>query len=209
MSGGCRPGAWRVCHRDHPPDRRERSTPCRARRLAGRAGSRHGHLLLDMQGNKAEHTAETSAVCQLLEDNMTEIRVAASFAHHTTRSRRQLRRCKAPGHPDGWPDSPAPLAFPGSRPPGQLRRQQARAHRLTRRVPTSQIAHHRQRRDHTRHADALPHNHKSKNQQTTSPVNGRRSATNSDSAARSPLAKRHTPAGQFDLRVLGHDCLPC
>ena len=48
------------------------------------------------------------------------------------------------------------------RPPGQLRRQQARAHRLTRRVPASQITHHRQRRDHTRHADPLPHNPESK-----------------------------------------------
>ena len=41
-------------------------------------------------------------------------------------------------------------------PPGQFRRQQARAHRLARRVRASQVAHHRQRRDHTRHADPLP-----------------------------------------------------
>jgi hypothetical protein len=54
----------------------------------------------------------------------------------------------------------------------QLRRQQARAHRLTRRMPASQVTHHRQRRDHTRHADPLPHNRKSKDQpshQTTRP----------------------------------------
>ena len=50
------------------------------------------------------------------------------------------------------------------RPPGQLRRQQARAHRLTRRVPASQVTHHRQRRDHARHADPLPHKRKSKDQ---------------------------------------------
>jgi hypothetical protein len=58
------------------------------------------------------------------------------------------------------------------RPPGQLRRQQARAHRLARRVPSSQVTHHRQCRDHTRHADRLPHKRKSKDQQTTSPLNG-------------------------------------
>ena len=45
-----------------------------------------------------------------------------------------------------------------SRPPGQLRRQQARAHRLARRVPASQVTDHRQRRDHARHAGPFPHN---------------------------------------------------
>jgi hypothetical protein len=65
--------------------------------------------------------------------------------------------------------------FIKSRPPGQLRRQQARAHRLARRVPASQVAHRRQCRDHTRHADPLPHNRKSKDQQTTSPLNGQSS----------------------------------
>ena len=47
-------------------------------------------------------------------------------------------------------------------PPGQFRRQQARAHRLARRVRASQVAHHRQRRDHTRQAGRLPHNGKSR-----------------------------------------------
>ena len=51
-----------------------------------------------------------------------------------------------------------PTTFIESRPPGQLRRQQARPHRLARRMPASQVTHHRQCRDHTRHADPLPHN---------------------------------------------------
>ena len=50
------------------------------------------------------------------------------------------------------------------RPPGQLRRQQARAHRLARRVPASQVTDHRQCRDHARHADLLPDKGKSKDQ---------------------------------------------
>ena len=50
----------------------ERSAPGRARRLAGRAGSRHGHPLLNMQDNKAEQAAETRAVRQLPEDCRTE-----------------------------------------------------------------------------------------------------------------------------------------
>jgi hypothetical protein len=36
----------------------ERSAPRRARRLAGRAGSRHRHPLPDVQDNKTEHTAQ-------------------------------------------------------------------------------------------------------------------------------------------------------
>jgi hypothetical protein len=57
-----------------------------------------------------------------------------------------------------------PTTLIESCPPGQLRRQQARAHRLARRMPASQVAHPRQRRDHTRHADPLPHDPKSKDQ---------------------------------------------
>ena len=41
-----------------PPDRRDRSAPCRARLLAGRTGSQHRHPLPDMHDNKAEHPAE-------------------------------------------------------------------------------------------------------------------------------------------------------
>ena len=67
---------------------------------------------------------------------------------------------------------PRPDTVHPSRPPGQLRRQQARAHRLTRRMPASQVTHHRQRRNHTRHADPLPHNRKSKDRHTASPLNG-------------------------------------
>ena len=81
----------------------ERSTPCRARRLAGRAGSRHGHPLPDKQGNKAEHTAGNRVVCRLPEDNGTENQSGCLVPHHTTRIRRQLGRCRAPGHPDSWP----------------------------------------------------------------------------------------------------------
>jgi len=36
--------------------------------LAGRGGSRHRHPLPEMQDNKAEHTAETRAACQLPEN---------------------------------------------------------------------------------------------------------------------------------------------
>jgi hypothetical protein len=68
-----------------------------------------------------------------------------------------VRRRSAPGEPhQGAVIDLAPTTSIKSRPPGQLRRQQARAHRLARRVPASQIAHHRQRRDHTRHADPSP-----------------------------------------------------
>ena len=61
----------RLPPRSLPPSA-ERSAPCRARRLAGRAGSRHGHPLPGRQGNKTEHTAETCAVCRLPEDGRTE-----------------------------------------------------------------------------------------------------------------------------------------
>jgi hypothetical protein len=43
---------------------------------AGRAGSRHGHPLLNVRDNKAERTVDALAACQLLEDS-TEIRAAA------------------------------------------------------------------------------------------------------------------------------------
>src|SRR6185437_3611113 len=45
-------------------------------RQAGRAGSRHGHPLLNVRDNKAERTVDTLAACQLPEDS-TEIRAAA------------------------------------------------------------------------------------------------------------------------------------
>jgi hypothetical protein len=78
------------------------------------------------------------------------------------------------------------------RPPGQLRRQQARARCLARRVPASQVAHHRQCRNHTRHADRLPHSHKSKDQQTASPLNRQRSLEDPGLAV-APIRSRPGP----------------
>ena len=81
------------------------------------------------------------------------------------------------------------------RPPGQFRRQQARAHRLARRMPASQVAHHRQRRDHARHADRVPHDRKSKDQQATSPRN-RQQVTRTPTRATAgyaPIAAPMTP----------------
>jgi hypothetical protein len=70
-----------------------RSTPSLARRLAGRAGWRHGHPLPTMRGDQAGHTAEIGAVCQVPEDTMTEkIRAAASSSPHTRRSQRRPGR---------------------------------------------------------------------------------------------------------------------
>jgi hypothetical protein len=55
-----------------------------------------------------------------------------------------VRRRRAAGEPhQGAVIDLAPTTLIKSRPPGQLRRQQARAHRLARRVPASQVAHHR------------------------------------------------------------------
>ncbi len=85
-----------------PPRSPDRSAPSRTPRLAGRAGSRHGHPLPDTHDNKAEQPAETRAVCQLPEDDMTENQSGCLVPHHTTRSRGRLGRCRAPGHPDNY-----------------------------------------------------------------------------------------------------------
>jgi hypothetical protein len=55
-----------------PPRSPGRSARCRARPLAGRAGTRHRHPLPEIQDNKAEHPAETRTVCPLPEDNRTQ-----------------------------------------------------------------------------------------------------------------------------------------
>ncbi len=98
--GGCRPGACSACHRDHPFDRRTAARRAGARRLAGRASSRHRHPLPNMQDKKAGHTAKTRAVCQVPEDTMTEKseRLPRPPPHHTRRSQGRLERRRAPGH---------------------------------------------------------------------------------------------------------------
>ena len=99
-----------------PPRSPDRSAPCRARRRAGRAGSRHRHPLPDMQDNKAEHPAETRAVCQLPEDNMTGNQSGCLVPHTTLRGAGgRLGRCPAPGHPDSCrvcPHPPQTLELP-------------------------------------------------------------------------------------------------
>ena len=56
----------------------ERSAPCRARRLAGRAGSGQGHPLLKMHDNKAGNIPLKPRCLPAAGDSRTEIRAAAS-----------------------------------------------------------------------------------------------------------------------------------
>jgi hypothetical protein len=96
-----------------PPRSPECSAPCRARRLAGRAGSRHGHPLPDMHDNKAEHPAGTRAVCQLPEDNRTANQGRLPRPpHHTTRSRGAARTLPGARSSRYRPGVPAPAADP-------------------------------------------------------------------------------------------------
>jgi hypothetical protein len=90
-----------------PPRSPGRSAPCRARRLAGRAGSRHRHPLPDMQDNKRNILLEPalSASCRMTTGQ--KIRAAAS-SPHTTRSRGRPGRCRAPGHPESCRICPHP-----------------------------------------------------------------------------------------------------
>jgi hypothetical protein len=85
------------------------------------------------------------------------------------------------------------LALTETRPPGQFRRQQTCAHRLTRRMAASQVAHHRQRRDHARDTSRFTHNRKSKDQQATSPRD-RQQATRALSPASDRGESPITPA---------------
>ena len=84
--------------------------------LAGRAGSRHRHPLPEMQDNKAEHPAETRAVCQLPEDSRTENPGGCLVLPcHATRSRGRPGCCPAPGHPGSCricPRRPRTLELP-------------------------------------------------------------------------------------------------
>jgi len=80
-----------------------------------------------------------------------------------------MRRRGATGEPHQRPAVHLALTAPiEPRPPGQLRRQQARAHRLARRMPARQVAHHRQRRDHASDTCRFPHDGKPSGQQATS-----------------------------------------
>ena len=127
--GGCRAGAWRVCDRITPAIA-DRSGPCRARRLAGRAGSRHRHPLPNMQDYKAGPTEPARAVCQVPEDKMTENQRGCLVLPHTTlggvrggsnAARRQV--IQIPGGfartrrkrliPPGFPDDLMCPGFPG------------------------------------------------------------------------------------------------
>ena len=92
-SGGCRPGACRACHLD-----RRCAAPCRARRLAGRAGSRHGHLLLDMQDTKAEHPLQPALPASCPKTTGQEITAAASSTPHYA-DPGPARTLQAPSHP--------------------------------------------------------------------------------------------------------------
>jgi hypothetical protein len=95
----------------------DRSTPSLARRLAGRAGWRHGHPLPTMRGDKAGLTAETGAVCPVPEDTMTEKSGRPPRPPpHTRRSQRRPGRRRGARSSRCLPDLPAPAANPLSSP---------------------------------------------------------------------------------------------
>jgi hypothetical protein len=97
--GGCRAGAWRVCHRITPAI----AGPQRA--VPGPAPGRPGWLATQASspyaGLQSGTYCQTCTVCQVPEDKMTEsARLPRPPAHHTKRSAGRLERRPAPGHPD-------------------------------------------------------------------------------------------------------------
>ena len=79
------------------------------------------------------------------------------------RRRYLVRRRRAANEPQQRPvvDLPLPQQIE-PRPPGQLGREQARAHRLAGRMAASEVAGHRQRGDHPAHPHQFTHGRKSK-----------------------------------------------
>jgi hypothetical protein len=131
VAGSSRPARlWRLpswslqrLPRDHPFRSPGRSAPRRARRLAGRAGSRHRHPVPHRQDNKAEHAARTRAACQAPEDTMTakSDRLPRPPPPHYAES---AAARTPPGHPDNCricPHPPQPLSFPPVSPDDLMR----------------------------------------------------------------------------------------
>ena len=109
-----------------------------------------------------------------------------------------MRRRRAPGEPQQRPVVDLALANPiQPRPPGKLGREQARAHRLTRRMPASRIARHRQRRDHAADPHQLTHRRKPK-EQPRKPA-GRPAVTNL-SPRQNDRLRAHTPLNAASLK---------
>jgi hypothetical protein len=78
----------------------DRSAPCRARRLAGRAGSRHGHPLPEIQDNRRNKLLNPRHLpaARRQHDTKSERLPLSRRPHYAERGR--LGRCRAPRHPD-------------------------------------------------------------------------------------------------------------
>jgi hypothetical protein len=99
-----------------PPRRRDRSAPCRARRPAGRAGSRHRHRLRICRTTRRNILLKPalSASCRRQHDRKSERLPRPPMPHHAESGR--PGRCQAPGHPESCrvcPHPPQTLSLPG------------------------------------------------------------------------------------------------
>ena len=106
------------------------------------------------------------------------------------RRRYLVRRRRAPDEPQQRPV--INLALPDeieTGPPGQLGREQARAHRLAGRMTASQVTRHRQRRDHAAHPHQITHSRKST-------VRARPEEINPHSTAPTRTGPEHTATSQ-------------